>query len=110
MKSQRILDKLPIRCDTAAHQVDMVDALDRGTTPSILLRLIDEFRTEVWRSLVLLYLIIDFLQVAIGIFELVGAAMPDIPINPPFPSTDCIERLRPAIECLRAPGTPAHVP
>src|SRR5438132_11189421 len=104
MKSQRILDKLPIRRDTAAHQVDMVDALDRGTTPCILLRLIDEFRTEVWRSLVLLYLVIDLHTVAIGVLELISAAMSDISIDPPFPTADGLECLHPAIERLWAPG------
>src|SRR6266516_4634869 len=110
MKSQGILDKLPVRRDIAAHQVDMVDSLDRGTTPCILLRLIDELWTQLWRSHIFLHLVIDLHPVAIGVFELVGAAMPNIPLNPSFPSTGCLEGLHPSIERLRAPGAPANMP
>src|SRR5258706_1562077 len=110
MKSQHILQKLPVRRDIAAHHIDMVNPLDRGTAPCILLRLIDEFRTQVWRSDILLHIVIDLHQVPIGIVQLVSPAMPDIPINPPFPITRCLKRLYTPIERLWAPGTQADVP
>src|SRR5260370_38695127 len=108
MKSQRILDKLPVRRDTAAHHVDMVDALDGGPTPRKLLRLIEEFWTQVWRSHVLLHVVIDLHQMPIGIVELVSSAMADIPIDPAFPTADCLKGLHPTHERLTAPRAEAY--